>query len=708
MQRKRPAMIVVLTTCIVFLGVLLVVIANNPQVLSMFGDYSVAGGNSATLDIYPSVPSDIINVDGAQISSPAAGQPQTWIGSAANAQNSYLGLRFVAPGLPSGAQVTSAKLAVTVSKEQWINVGVDVYALSAINPGTFTTAGNWTMPKLTTQKGTYSQNVKWLAKQYYTIDVTAPVKEALSLAANQNSVALIVKNTSPNAWSRKFIVSEFTNKAVAPKLTITYTLGATNPTTPPLPTTTTPSSTSVTTTTTRPSSTTTSSNTSTTTSSTSTTTTGTTTTSTGSIPTGTPSHALGMWTPSKWDTCPKETHDKYSVVGPDGKLYPTWHPAIDPATGCKFGHEHGRDPKESKMYDFIKEHYAYDANGNGRIDQAEKDASGIPFGYANEQLDVWNAVNGIGNGMRHEDHVGHKVELENTVEMVRNACGNTPASDGCFTMVKVGIQCDFLMKVHQGTHSPDAFGNNLHELAYFVKCTDGTQLAATTMVAFGAPGEFAAGGVAGGFKSIKVGTFNPANSPTGAGLRSVPTIDKVREHILVPNGQWSKFSEGLYEDWISSNYLQNAQGKTLAYYDPHFAVFGPSRFYDPSKPNLLERSIDVCFMTENNGTERARGGECETATNYGQIKSMAYDDPRSPFNGCKREFYFNQTGLDNAGGSTTWYTDAYGKRGQTTPFVGSVKQYVSSVNNSKPYWYESQAIGAGRNYCGNNSVHAPN
>jgi hypothetical protein len=39
--------------------------------------------------------------------------------------------------------------------------------------------------------------------------------------------------------------------------------------------------------------------------------------------------------------CPASVHDKYMVVGPDGKRYRTWHPIVDPQTGCHFAHEHG-------------------------------------------------------------------------------------------------------------------------------------------------------------------------------------------------------------------------------------------------------------------------------------------------------------------------------------------------------------------------------
>jgi hypothetical protein len=42
--------------------------------------------------------------------------------------------------------------------------------------------------------------------------------------------------------------------------------------------------------------------------------------------------------------CPAWVHDQYVAEGPDGNMYPTWHPPTDPVQGCWFGHEHGSDP----------------------------------------------------------------------------------------------------------------------------------------------------------------------------------------------------------------------------------------------------------------------------------------------------------------------------------------------------------------------------
>ena len=91
----------------------------------------------------------------------------------------------------------------------------------------------------------------------------------------------------------------------------------------------------------------------------------------GGTPVGN-AQSYGLWTPGPRDDCTAAIHNSYSVVGPDGKLYPTWHPPVDPVTGCSFGHDHGRDPRGSALYAAV---------------------GPIPFGYANEQLDVYDPAN---------------------------------------------------------------------------------------------------------------------------------------------------------------------------------------------------------------------------------------------------------------------------------------------------------------------------
>lgn len=617
---------------------------------------------------------DIMNQDGNEIS---RGTNQMWIGTGKNATRSYLGMRFMGNPIPEGAVIEAAEITFTSATKQWISLSTTIYAENNASPQQFSTSSTPSQRQLLPTTKSTRDNISWEQDKPYSYDITDVVKEAYSTNGMKGSISIIMQGKG-NAWSRKFVYGS-PNSLKAPKLQIKYTVkGNQQPTITEVPNSPTPTLMAM------PSA-----------------------AITGAVsPTMampghdntdvTMSHAMGLWSPNtKYDTCTKAEHDIFRAKGPDGKWYPTWHPPTmkrADGTTCTFGHEHGRNPEGSNLLPLINSTYG-----------------GILFGYANEKLDEYNAANNIANGMRHEDHVGHKIEWENNVRLTVNKC-TRPASTGCFETTPTNITCDFLMKIHQGTHSKDAFSNNLHELAYFVQCNDGTKIAATKMVAFGKPGEFMT--TCDKSRTIQVGSATPSNSPVGDGVRFIGDSQCVNDYILVPNGKFSEYSLGLYEDWVSSNYIRTANNTILAYFDPHFAVFSPSRYYDPTKPDNMGRSIDTCYMKEANG-DRARGGECDEITNYRDgstipvSERISYDDPRSPMNGVHREFYFNQTWIRNTTGNTTWYTDPYGNKASTTTFDGAVVQYIANVDNYNKTIFESQAIGSDR-YYGGNGVHAPN
>ena len=380
-----------------------------------------------------------------------------------------------------------------------------------------------------------------------------------------------------------------------------------------------------------------------------------------------PARAFGIWSPGPNETCTKEQHDVFSTVGPDGKKYPTWHPPTDPASGCKFGHEHGRDPRGSRLYGMV---------------------GVIPFGYANEQLDIWDPTN-----PRHEDHVGHKVEWENDIAMRVNSDIASPLFD---------VRCDVLVKMHQGTHSKDAFTNNVHELVYHIVCNDGTAIHVTMMTAIGKPGEFVRS--CDGSTHVSVGAPTPLNSPHGGGQRLIPDRECVLEHMLVGGTRNSNFSAALHESWQTSNQVKTEDGHTIASFDPYFQVPSPSRFYDAAAPALVGRPIDMCYATESNG-DRARGGACAETTANGSITGITWDDPRSPFNGVRRFVDINGNRISNAEGPSVWYTDPYGRHGRPDPFPGSVRQVIARINTAlDPH---GPTIGHERHY-GGIGVRAPN
>jgi hypothetical protein len=378
------------------------------------------------------------------------------------------------------------------------------------------------------------------------------------------------------------------------------------------------------------------------------------------------SRAFGIWTPSKTDTCSPDVHNRYATLGPDGKKYPTWHPPVDPATGCSFGHEHGRDPSGSDLY---------------------ADVGDLPFGYANEQLDA------AGLGMqRHEDHVGHKVEWENGLRI----------RPGGGAGVAIEVICDVLVKLHQGTHSRDAFTNNLHELNYHIRCNDRTEFHVTMLSQIGRAGEFQS--PCGG--TVQAGVGSPANAPTGGGHRRIPDARCIMNRILVGGGSGSDFGV-LHESWETSNEIVTADGKRLALFNPYFQVFRPSRYFDPAAPGVVGRPVALCAMVD--GDRRARSRECDglTSTVNGTLLSVDFDDPRSGFNGARRQVDINDNVVRNAGGATVWYTDPFGRNGRTTPFPGSIRQEIAPINNDYGVGINGPVIGGSRVY-GGALTRAPN
>ena len=369
--------------------------------------------------------------------------------------------------------------------------------------------------------------------------------------------------------------------------------------------------------------------------------------------------AFGIWGPSGTDTCPASVHDGYQTVGPDGLRYPTWHPAVDPATGCTFGHEHGRDPSGSDLF---------------------VEVGAIPFGYANQHLEE----GGFG-APRNEDHVGHKVEWENDLLMNVGGAGAAVLS----------VECDVLVKMHQGTHSPDAYTNNMHEVAYHIRCNDGTGFSATLLTPIGTAGELVVG--CDRDVHIPAGTANPSISPDGGGKRAIPDTRCVRERVLEPQDGRPRFDSALRESWEISASLRRENGRVLASFNPYFQVMDPSRFYDTSAERALGRPIDLCDLPEVSGEDR-----CAAVVE----DSVGWDDPRSPFKGVRRFVDINGNRVRNADGPNVWYTDSLGRNGRTAPFPGSLRQWVA-VRDNEGLDIGGGVIGRNRDYDAP-GVRAPN
>ena len=167
-------------------------------------------------------------------------------------------------------------------------------------------------------------------------------------------------------------------------------------------------------------------------------------------------------------------------------------------------------------------------------------------------------------------------------------------------------------------------------------------------------------------------------------------------------GTSSDFGTGLHESWQTSNDIRTADGHSLASFDPYFQVNFPSRFHDPALPGLVGRPIDLCFLP----VARARGGACQESIRNGAVAGIAYDDPRSAFNGVQRHVDINSIRIDNKDGPTIWYTNPFGRGAKTEPFPGSVRQVLSRVDNSA-LRISGPSLGFNR-YYGDPRSHAPN
>jgi hypothetical protein len=235
--------------------------------------------------------------------------------------------------------------------------------------------------------------VKWQNGRRYTLG--DPVKLAAALQevlrrpgwAAGNDVSVIVYGPAQPAWAR-IKVRSF-DSAAAPRLVVKYEVP--QPSSTPTATSTRVSPTA---------------------------------TNTAAPPTATSSPTSGAATPVAGQPCPASVHDKYVAQGPDGQWYATWHPPVDPQSGCVFGHEHGDNPATSN------------ANSSPPL-----------FGYAAAQA-----------GMN-EPHVGFKVAVLN-----RGAVSEGKTLNDNYRVV-----------LHMGTAGVGRYTQPMHSIQYDFVSGDGSR-----------------------------------------------------------------------------------------------------------------------------------------------------------------------------------------------------------------------------------------
>lgn len=364
------------------------------------------------------VATQTFNQDGSPNTDKYVNTSNVWFGNGKSTENSYLGLQFTNVTFPAEGQITKAYLSVTAFQDSWISQSTKLFAENGSNVQIFSNSSLPSSRSLTNASVDYQDNVKWIKDQTYNLpDITNTIKE-IAEPGKTKTVNILVKG-SGISYGRKFIYGAKSDKA--PKLTIEYQTNEVQtepPTKVPATSTITPTKSvtlvptfSVTSTP------------------------GTSATPTLKltvVPSVTPQQAgwslqMGRWAPNPlWDTCTKEQHDAYTVVGPDGKVYPTWHPATG-QNGCTFGHEHGSDPKLSKA-----------------------DSSMPAFGYVAEQIGVVEA------------HAGYKVFYINAGDTVESNVSSKTST------------LNARIVVHMGTAGVKRYVEPFHSVEYDFIETDGS------------------------------------------------------------------------------------------------------------------------------------------------------------------------------------------------------------------------------------------
>ena len=412
--------------------------------------------------------------------------------------------------------------------------------------------------------------------------------------------------------------------------------------------------------------------------------------------------------------CSTATHDRYWSEGNDGGVYRTWHPVwtYDVETGarCTFGHEHGDDPRTSVIYWW---------------------SNGTPFGIA-------NAAATHQGTHRHEDHVGHKVVVQNDYATV---LGNPP--DDTETDVELaGFRCSWLSKVHQGTHSGDAFRFNLHEYQNNIVCDDGaarhpdpgrddntgpddhTEASVRALSVWGEPGQFdgcdsRAPIVTG---SAADGVAPPANADTGRQIpcagpsygwthKAFPTpVTSLTGHL-----DFAPRDAGVVELWKPWMTVTTRDGGTPFLASAYYLVLNPARVYNdgsyvPRRDMTGDGTVDpwiptleVCQQVADDG--RTWGG-C-TQANLADVPAEVpaterWRRPESPFTGSVRAIHPKGTPLWNFSDRDAFCTDHLGQETAANPTTqangtrtcpeGQLLQRVASTVN---LWSVAGAAGWG-------------
>lgn len=470
-------------------------------------------------------------------------EPMILVGAGDGTHPNIAGFRFSGLTLPSGAVVDGANLSLLKRGSQWQALSVDLAFEAAGNAATFSTTRTPAQRTLTTTHSVVNVNQYWTDNTRYTVgdptQLGASLRQVLTRSDWRagNAVALIATGAPTPAWGRAGFAAFDNNAANAAQLVITYHLQTQTAT----PTSTTRANTPMPTM--MPTST---------------------ATPRANTPTPTQTPPAGTPQPVAGQPCPAWVHDRYVATGPDGKTYPTWHPAIDPQYGCDFGHEHGDNPAGSPAL-------------RGYT---------LPFGY------VGLSVGEV------EAHTGFKVYRWDNIQ----GGSNGPNHDGA----------SLLILFHQGTSSDNAFTQAFHEIQiHYYNPRDGREVHVQMLAPFG---NLAIGCGANDPNLLRI---QQANVP---GLREIPGPQCFG--AALKNGSGTIAGSIPYEDWLTALYVGgDGQGHWKGYIDPHFAVFNPNRYCQPNAPFT---AASPCTLGRSDTRANTGADPAGTGSEYKGTKREAY------------------------------------------------------------------------------------
>lgn len=457
------------------------------------------------------------------------------IGAGNGSRANVSGIRFTGLSIPRGATITSVEFSMVKNKSEWIRMVMDCGFEATDNARAFSKSWAPGARPMTASKARSDTNIRRNSGQRYVLCDTGALAAALQEVVNRpgwqpgNSVALLLNGPANPAWARMSFFTRDGGAQMAPRLVVNYSTQDT-PKPPSIPTATA------------------------TTSPTATATTQPTATAT-TAPTATPgggghdhdhdpdpnpgpdSREFGTWKPGPQDTCTVEEHNSYSVIGPDGKRYSTWHaPTHTRSDGsvCSFGHEHGHDPRLSAVTQTMP-----------------------PFGYAAEQI-----------GMV-EPHVGFKVFVINRGESFEG---------------KV-VEASYRMVFHMGTSGVGRYTNQFHSADYAFSHPNGASFHVMVMADTGnGTGSTCTNPRDGGRDFSTVGCNDPYEIWNSITVEVWHPNDLYRG--AMQQRLWASFSMGTFDPITTRDPNDNSRVLySLNYYEPNSTV-------DPSSTQSRYRGCD--------------------------------------------------------------------------------------------------------------------